>query len=626
MPKRASTNLSGILAIDKPLGITSHDVVYKIRKATGEKRVGHCGTLDPLASGLMLVCVGPATRLSPYLTAKQKSYQARISFGSATNTDDAEGQTVCTCQVPDSVADPAFAQEFLNGLVGKHQQTPPAFSAIKKDGVRAYKAARNGQQLGTCAHLSALRRTACGNITLPPTPSVHSDANFIDPVAALGLPALEVNAQQAKAVSNGMTLNQSELTQAISTEHQTNIHVIPAPEPESSATPDNPANLIALTHNNKLLALYKQQSDGNLHPQVVIPGGVDGMCQKVGSFDIFTPMSFRQSVATRNLVLAQEKDSSIACGSFRNDMIGENSSSPLKACCAIGAFDGVHAGHQHLINAMKADAASRGVKPVVITFDIDPDELFRPEKVQKLFSNPERLSMLQEICDDILVVPFTRELAKLSWQEFLDQVIATKLQPLSIHVGSNFRFGAKAAGGIEQLQQWAAQHNGQVVAHDLLSIDGQVVCSTRIRTLLAAGDIQTANKLLTRPFRVSGVVRQGAGRGHDLGFATANINQAPDTAQLAAAVSAGYCTVDGQRYKAAISVGEPPTFSGQLGSEVQVSTPMQEKDSSSCFALCRNDMGVDTFSPDPKCPLNPSNHSCRSWRWQSSSGRITRWF
>ena len=145
--RRGATDLSGILAIDKPAGMTSHDVVDRVRRVTGERRVGHAGTLDPMATGLLVVLVGPATRLAPYLTAAEKTYDARIVFGAETDTDDAEGRVTATAPVPDEVGDPFFAAGTVASLVGTHEQVPPAFSAIKRGGVTAYEAARKGEAL-----------------------------------------------------------------------------------------------------------------------------------------------------------------------------------------------------------------------------------------------------------------------------------------------------------------------------------------------------------------------------------------------------------------------------------------------------------------------------------------------
>lgn len=135
----------GVLLIDKPLGCTSHDVVDAIRRRVGTRRVGHAGTLDPLATGLLVVAVGPATRFLQYLPLEPKQYVARIRFGQATSTYDAEGEVTSEGPVPDDLlgAFQSVAPRFL-GLI---QQQPPMFSAVKVDGQPLYKMARKGQEV-----------------------------------------------------------------------------------------------------------------------------------------------------------------------------------------------------------------------------------------------------------------------------------------------------------------------------------------------------------------------------------------------------------------------------------------------------------------------------------------------
>jgi tRNA pseudouridine55 synthase len=136
--------LCGILAVDKPRGITSHDVVARVRRITGQRRIGHAGTLDPLATGVLLLCLGDATRVSADLMAGRKWYVARIAFGVSTDTDDADGAIVARASVPD--LDRALP-DALRLQLGAIQQLPPRYSAIKRDGVPAYRRARRGQSV-----------------------------------------------------------------------------------------------------------------------------------------------------------------------------------------------------------------------------------------------------------------------------------------------------------------------------------------------------------------------------------------------------------------------------------------------------------------------------------------------
>ena len=134
---------TGILNIDKPSGWTSHDVAAKVRRLLGQKSVGHAGTLDPMATGVLLVCVGQATRVADYLMAGRKVYRATVELGSETDTYDVEGATLATAAVPALTnADLGAA---LGRFIGAIGQTPPAYSAIKQAGVPAYRKARRGE-------------------------------------------------------------------------------------------------------------------------------------------------------------------------------------------------------------------------------------------------------------------------------------------------------------------------------------------------------------------------------------------------------------------------------------------------------------------------------------------------
>lgn len=136
--------LSGLLIIDKPVGPTSHDVVARVRRAAGTRRVGHAGTLDPLAGGVLLVCIGRATRLVEYLVGLDKEYETTLRLGQSTNTYDAEGEVTAERPV---VVDATAIAAALDGFRGPIRQRVPSFSAVKRDGRPLYQSARRGEQV-----------------------------------------------------------------------------------------------------------------------------------------------------------------------------------------------------------------------------------------------------------------------------------------------------------------------------------------------------------------------------------------------------------------------------------------------------------------------------------------------
>lgn len=135
--------ISGVLVVDKPVGMTSHDVVQAIRTGTGIRRAGHTGTLDPRASGVLVILIGPAVRLSEFVSASDKRYQAIIRLGRTTDTFDAEGKFIRE-EVPVNVSEEEF-EKVLSTFIGEIEQTPPQYSAVKVGGRKAYEIARKGE-------------------------------------------------------------------------------------------------------------------------------------------------------------------------------------------------------------------------------------------------------------------------------------------------------------------------------------------------------------------------------------------------------------------------------------------------------------------------------------------------
>ena len=137
--------LEGVLLVDKPTGFTSHDVVARLRRKLAMKRIGHAGTLDPMATGLLVILVGKATRISQYLTNLDKEYEGTIELGRVTNSQDADGEVLETRPVPPLTAEQVRAA--MQTFMGDQYQTPPMFSAIKVGGVPLYKLARKGEDV-----------------------------------------------------------------------------------------------------------------------------------------------------------------------------------------------------------------------------------------------------------------------------------------------------------------------------------------------------------------------------------------------------------------------------------------------------------------------------------------------
>lgn len=231
----------------------------------------------------------------------------------------------------------------------------------------------------------------------------------------------------------------------------------------------------------------------------------------------------------------------------------------------VGNFDGVHLGHRHVLARARELAEGRGLTVVAVTFDPHPMAVLRPEHAPVMLTTVEhRARLLVEAgADHVLVLPFAREVAGWSPEEFVTRVLVDALQAAVVVVGANFRFGSRAAGDVTTLVEAGRRHD--FVAESIALDAGPMVwSSTYVRTCLAAGDVSGAAEALGRPYAVRGTVVPGERRGRRLGFPTANVPADASTAAPADGVYAGWLTrLDtGERLPAAISVGTNPTFDG----------------------------------------------------------------
>ena len=240
----------------------------------------------------------------------------------------------------------------------------------------------------------------------------------------------------------------------------------------------------------------------------------------------------------------------------------------------IGAYDGVHLGHRALLADLVARAGAAGLSPVVVTFDRHPASVVRPESAPPLLTDlDQKLELLAECgIERTLVVPFDRARADESAEDFVREVLVETLEAKLVVVGEDFHFGHRRRGNVALLRELGREHGFEVVGVRLTGEDLAPVSSTRIRSLVAAGDVVGAAALLGRPHEVRGPVVHGDGRGaSELGFPTANLEVSTDIALTADGIYAGYYRrPDGTGYLAAISVGRRPTFYDPASASVLV--------------------------------------------------------
>jgi riboflavin kinase / FMN adenylyltransferase len=237
---------------------------------------------------------------------------------------------------------------------------------------------------------------------------------------------------------------------------------------------------------------------------------------------------------------------------------------------AIGNFDGVHLGHARIVERLLAQAKAIGGPAVVFTFDPHPVRILRPQQAPPPLTWTDRKAeLLAELgVDTTIAYPTDEALLQLAPAEFFQRIVTAALGAKAMVEGANFFFGHNRTGTIEVLRQLCESKNIALEVVEPMVIDGEAVSSSRVRKLISAGRVDEANRLLTGPYRIRGMVRHGAARGAKIGFPTANVD-AIDTLLPGPGVYAGCTSHAGTVWPAAINVGGNPTF-GEQAVKVEV--------------------------------------------------------
>lgn len=232
---------------------------------------------------------------------------------------------------------------------------------------------------------------------------------------------------------------------------------------------------------------------------------------------------------------------------------------------SIGNFDGVHQGHEVIINRLKNFAAKHNSAAIIFTFDPHPVRILRPEQTPPpLTWTNRKADLLAELgVDAVVAYPTDRELLQLTYQEFFQQIVVESLSAKAMVEGPNFFFGRNREGTIDKLTGLCRDQQIDLEIVEPKVETNAFISSSRIRELIRSGDVDTASQLLTRPYRIRGMVTHGAARGTKIGFPTANLD-AIDTLVPAMGVYAGRTYVHGRSHWSAIHIGPNPTFGEDL--------------------------------------------------------------
>jgi riboflavin kinase/FMN adenylyltransferase len=234
-----------------------------------------------------------------------------------------------------------------------------------------------------------------------------------------------------------------------------------------------------------------------------------------------------------------------------------------RTAVTVGNFDGLHLGHQKILQSVREHARGAGQRAAVVTFDPHPMRVLRPDRAPLMIQTlSQRLAGFEQMgLDAALVLRFDRALSIVSAEEFIERILVGGLRAGAILVGANFRFGHRGAGDVRLLSEFGKRAGFDVEIVSPVEVGGQIVSSTAIRGAVAGGDVAGAIPLLGRAFSLTGEIRAGAGRGRTILFPT--LNMAPEQELLPKlGVYATECVVGGKLYTSVTNVGTRPTFNG----------------------------------------------------------------
>ena len=238
----------------------------------------------------------------------------------------------------------------------------------------------------------------------------------------------------------------------------------------------------------------------------------------------------------------------------------ESIESPKRGCAvAVGNFDGLHRGHRRIIRRLAKEAGSSGLPVSLLTFAPHPEKIFSPDRILMIQTLDQRLRALQKLrVESVTVIPFTRSFARMTAESFAADILAAALNARLVVVGADFRFGGKRRGDAAFLDEAGGRLGFRTIIVPPFVVEGAPVSSSRIRALLAAGNVEEAALLLGRNYEIEGEVVSGAGRGRRIGFPTANLESPNEI--FPSGVFATRLIHEGKTWNSVTNIGRRPTF------------------------------------------------------------------
>ena len=547
--------MDGFICIDKERGQSSHQAVAALKRLFRCK-CGHCGTLDPEATGVLPVALGKATRLSEYVMGQEKTYRGEICFGVETDTYDAAGN--CLSQVDASFVTEDAVKALLPRFQGRIMQTPPVISALKQDGEPLYKKARRGETVEVEARPVMIYAMQLIDFTPGATPHCR-----IEVVCGQGAYIRSIAHDLGQMLGCGAHLCALRRTR-VGNFHIENSYTLEqisclAGQGEPSflrPMPDALSHLPAFVAPRHAMRLLTHGNEARLSREEAAQAPWSTLLQILDGKGILLGMgSVEQGsggpVVTMRKVLIDEAEYRVPAD--------------VPVVCAIGNFDGLHLGHQALMKELNRLKEQYHGKSSVLTFSPHPLLLIQGQSPLLLTGKTLKQELMLESfgVDQVIILAFNQKLMNSSPSQFVEEVIV----PLGVRevvVGYNFTFAARGAGNAFLLRQECEMRNIRVSIIKEVDSRFGTISSSNIRRHLAEGDLDAVNTMLGYWFTMEGEVIYGNQIGRTLGFPTANFLPEEGQAPPSNGVYAGRICCGGNCYDGVINFGVKPTIGGEI--------------------------------------------------------------
>lgn len=546
--------MDGFVNLYKPKDFTSHDALNIVRRNFRGTKIGHGGTLDPDATGVLPVCIGKGTKLQDLVMGGDKAYEADVIFGVTSLSLDCGSDLTVTDA--DFILDREKLEQVLKDFLGKQLQIPPVVSAIKQNGVPLYKLARRGETVET-----EPRSIEIYDLELK---EVFEGEEFprirIAVKCSKGTYIRSLGRDIGEALGTTAVIDRLERTRAgmFSLENAVTLEEIKKRCEQKDYSFIIPMD-VAVQHLPRFELhdgeQWKAVLDGNA---LSAKGFVDG---NIALYDpageLMAIGEVTEEILKPKKILWERRKRKTAM-KIVNDL--SSFSLPEGSSVVIGNFDGVHLGHRFLVEHCVKDAEKKGLPSVVLTFEPHPKVYFGAENHCYLQSAQKKQEIIDELGVDYLVsAPFDETMARMTAETFIEEILVNKFRAKTIYVGDDFSFGRDCGGTAAFLKDTCEKMGISVLVTPQLTYRKEKISSSRIKKALSDGNVLEASRLLGQPYTVTGEVYHGREIGRTLGFPTANINFEDGTLIPRSGVYIAHLRYAGKKYEAVACIGSRPT-------------------------------------------------------------------